>query len=46
MDIRHVNQMQEDKQIGDSIQEIESEESLNDIKKFYEDCRSEFRGKA
>lgn len=46
MDIRHIKRMQEDQQIGDSIQEIESEESLNDVKKYYDDCQIELRGKA
>lgn len=37
--------MQEDTQLGDKIEEIKCEASLNDIKSFYDECAAENKGK-
>jgi hypothetical protein len=43
MEIQDIKKMQEGQALGDQIEEIESEESLNSLKKYYEECHQEYR---
>jgi hypothetical protein len=44
MDIRDINRMQDDVKI-DEINEIESEENINDLKEYFDNCSKEYKGK-
>ena len=45
MDIQDIKKMQEEQAFGDQIEELESEESLNSLKKYFEKCHQEYSGK-
>jgi hypothetical protein len=44
MNIRDINRMQDDGKI-EEINEIESEESVNDLKDYFDNCSEEYKGK-
>jgi hypothetical protein len=43
IELDEIKKIEEEEKLGDTITEIETEESLNDLRRYFEDLKEEFR---